>query len=1307
MKRNLNRASTLPANKIVTAVTKRPPQRSTTQANMDPVAENGAAAAASAASATASVVVVARIRPKLPKEDKEPDGVEVYSDAQTLSIYNNGREKKQYTLDQVFDSRWRMQTARSARSNESVEKSPRPSAAEQEAAESQVKFFNDFGRNLVTHSLKGYNVCVFAYGHTGSGKTYTMLGDAAGSGRGAAAGLLPRFLIELFQEHEDAPRPDTWRCSCEFFEVYNEQIRDLLQPNATVQKPKRVHCHPKHGARIEGLTMSVVNSAEEVMELLQFGNQMRTVAATTMNSRSSRSHAFFNFKYEQIGEEPDQAPGPPPPPPQARGKERRVTIAAPPDTSGGGSCMSAVTFVDLAGREERERLGNHPGALQYKEMCFINTSLFHLAHLITKISQGGLSSNNLSDFRNSKVTMLLSQALQGNSRTAVVATLSPIQSAFEDSMSTLNFAASAKKIQTKPVVNSKSAVEKLAELENEVHSLQVELAQSKTSNTEKEQELLSAQAWINYYKRSWEEATCVLGYPKSEDAQCKAPRTDSKWKDQNQIEFLWSFCLAKHQPLLSTAEKMFKGLLLWAALVNVFTFQASAAYANAPTFVGLDDAPGDDDVQDLWMSQPGKKRKKTQEKGSVVEVLKQMWGTAKWPPSGKGPNPANDNLSPMTGMRFGFGLVAFVTCFWLGLMILEISTAFSGIGCSNLLASFSSTCSFHAPDPHCNSYHHLAGMQSWLIRQVGRDESEVLLETTGLSPKHVVDGIVAYFLTLAMVYVVMVSMLFFVWHVSAEKQSGFRHLLHVSGLSRSALSFTMLAKSFLYGCICVGILATALAIFVDKSSIIMLKGLVSTTSSDTLSRLQRTYLAAYLCAMMADWLQGPFVYALYDKYGFSREDNASLFVAGFGSSALFGTFVGSLADKYGRRNFAGLYCVLYLMSCLTKHFNSFWMLMVGRITGGIATSLLFSVFDSWLVSEHTARGFHGDQLSASFSIAFFGNSLVAIMAGALGQYAADLVELTQLSGSIHYGGYTSPFVTANFFLILCMSLLTSTWSENFGQSSKAREPVRPVGGRVLCPGCQDPDNKNDGLMGAAQLVLAQPLIGLCGIVCCLFESSMFIFVFNWTPVLKEEMPHLAVGQRHPEIAFTRGFWVGRVLFCQEGEPDPPFGHIFMGFMIMCMLGSRCFSLAGHHFSNERIGLYTLIVAAACHASILLTDSVSLRLLAFFIFEMAVGLYFPMMGTMKGQIVPESKRATIYNLYRLPLNVIVVLTLTMKLGASTSFFITSVMLAAAACAQARIIKMGGARPATLPAPIDEEKAELTKIGKPAEEEEENP
>eukprot|EP00931_Biecheleriopsis_adriatica_P087488 TRINITY_DN61951_c0_g1_i1.p1 TRINITY_DN61951_c0_g1~~TRINITY_DN61951_c0_g1_i1.p1 ORF type:complete len:1525 (-),score=322.06 TRINITY_DN61951_c0_g1_i1:23-4537(-) len=426
-----------------------------------------------AASSSASVVVVARVRPRLAKEMSEPEGVEVQPDGQTL-VLANGRERKQFTFDHVFDTRPKDETQPRG--------SPKSLAAlrQAEASDQQASFFASFGRSLVTHSLKGYNVCVFAYGHTGSGKTYTMLGDAGV--HGSANGLLPRFLHELFAEQAKTPRANSWRCSCEFFEVYNEQIRDLLQP-AQAQRARKVHCHPKHGARIEGLTMSVVSSADEVLDLVHFGNQMRTVAATTMNLRSSRSHAFFNFKYEQL---------------PAEGSSRRSAEIQP--------CQSAVTFVDLAGREDRERLANQPGAVQYREMCFINTSLFHLAHLITKLSSGQIERGSLSDFRNSKVTMLLSQALSGNSRTAVVATLSPLQSAFEDSLSTLNFAASAKKIQTKPVVNSRTSTAAVTELEAEVRQLQRELAESKTSNVEKEAELTSAQSWISYYKRSWEEA---------------------------------------------------------------------------------------------------------------------------------------------------------------------------------------------------------------------------------------------------------------------------------------------------------------------------------------------------------------------------------------------------------------------------------------------------------------------------------------------------------------------------------------------------------------------------------------------------------------------------------------------------------------------------------------------------------------------------------------------------------------------------------------------------------------------------------
>lgn len=436
----------------------------------------------------------------------------------------------------------------------------------------------------------------------------------------------------------------------------------------------------------------------------------------------------------------------------------------------------------------------------------------------------------------------------------------------------------------------------------------------------------------------------------------------------------------------------------------------------------------------------------------------------------------------------------------------------------------------------------------------------------------------------------------------------------------------MFPTGVLYACIAGGIAATFLVVLLDQNSIDMLKGLVSnrTGSAAALSKLQRTYLVVYLCAMLADWLQGPFVYALYQSYGISREDNAALFVAGFGSSAVFGTFIGSLADKHGRRNFAALYCILYFVSCLTKHVNAFSVLMLGRVTGGIATSLLFSVFDAWLVSEHNTRNLSAE-LGGSFSLAFFGNSIVAILAGELGQIMANLQPLTPLVGQVHYGGYTGPFDTADVCLLICLVLMMTLWSENFGQSSK------------------EAASDDSGMQGAFTAICESPAILLCGLVCSLFESAMFIFVFNWTPLLME-----------------------------DGQPDPPFGHIFAGFMIMSMLGSRLFSLATQFASIEQIGFGTLCMAAACHIAVVMSEMVVTRLFAFLIFEMCVGLYFPMMGTMKGKIVPESRRSTIYNLYRVPLNAIVVCTLLLKLNTFLSFLSTSGLLCVAALAQARLM-----------------------------------
>lgn len=431
----------------------------------------------------------------------------------------------------------------------------------------------------------------------------------------------------------------------------------------------------------------------------------------------------------------------------------------------------------------------------------------------------------------------------------------------------------------------------------------------------------------------------------------------------------------------------------------------------------------------------------------------------------------------------------------------------------------------------------------------------------------------------------------------------------------------MLSHAIIYGCIGLGLLVTIIVISSDGKQ---LSGMISLVSGkDKLARFQRLYLPAFLTAMLADWLQGPFVYALYQGYGIDRQHNGYLFVGGFGASAIFGTFVGSAADQFGRKNFALLYCVVYFVHCLTKHMNVFAVLMVGRIMGGISTSLLFSVFDSWLVAESQQRGFDGDQLGNTFSLAYFGSSIAAILAGQLGELAANARPLTELGGGLHYGGYITPFDLSNCILVLCMLIILNTWSENYGQNT---------GG------------KGTKFSDALKVVIEKKQVLFCGLIASSFESSMFIFVFNWTPCLME-----------------------------EGAPTPPFGHIFSCFMIMCMLGSRIFAFLSRYMSVERIGLLTMAVSAASHLVVVMTADVVIRFFAFLAFEACVGLYFPMIGTLKGDIVPEDMRSTIYNIYRFPLNLVVLLPLLMNFSITTTFVVTTAILVNASVCQLMLMR----------------------------------
>ena len=254
------------------------------------------------------------------------------------------------------------------------------------------------------------------------------------------------------------------------------------------------------------------------------------------------------------------------------------------------------------------------------------------------------------------------------------------------------------------------------------------------------------------------------------------------------------------------------------------------------------------------------------------------------------------------------------------------------------------------------------------------------------------------------------------------------------------------------------------------------------------SLFKNNYLVVYSLMMAGDWLQGPYVYALYESYGFDRGAIGKLFIAGFGSSMIFGTFVGSLADVHGRKKAALAYVATYSVGCLTKHFNSFNVLFLGRIFCGVATSLLYSAFESWLVAEHFKRGFDADWLGGVFSQAvFLGNGLMAIVAGLFAQSVVDLF------------GPVAPFDTALVVLLAGGVVIASTWDENYG------------GGSGSGSGGGDPAGRDHTaqLRKAWNLIWADRKIFLLGLMQSLFEGSMYCFVFSWTPALSygADIPH--------------------------------------------------------------------------------------------------------------------------------------------------------------------------------------------------------
>ncbi|XP_070179569.1 kinesin-like protein KIF16B isoform X2 [Littorina saxatilis] len=306
----------------------------------------------------------------------------------------------------------------------------------------QEQVFESLGLDVVSAAYEGYNVCVFAYGQTGSGKTFTMMGSQENPG------LIPRFCEEMFARMHDPNA--TYRTQVSYLEIYNEKVRDLLKYSTHSSKPShklRIREHPKDGPYVQDLSQHTVVSFEGIAQLMQKGNNNRTTAATLMNDVSSRSHAIFTITFTQAKFE-DGLPS-----------ERQ----------------SKIHLVDLAGSERADASGATGQRL--KEGGSINRSLVTLGNVISVLAEasseerGTRTRGTFIPYRDSVLTWLLKDSLGGNAKTIMIATVSPADINYAETMSTLRYANRAKNIINRPTVNEDANVRLIRELREEIARL--------------------------------------------------------------------------------------------------------------------------------------------------------------------------------------------------------------------------------------------------------------------------------------------------------------------------------------------------------------------------------------------------------------------------------------------------------------------------------------------------------------------------------------------------------------------------------------------------------------------------------------------------------------------------------------------------------------------------------------------------------------------------------------------------------------------------------------------------------------------
>ncbi|KAH8724640.1 hypothetical protein GQ44DRAFT_827315 [Phaeosphaeriaceae sp. PMI808] len=377
---------------------------------------------------------------------------------------------------------------------------------------------------------------------------------------------------------------------------------------------------------------------------------------------------------------------------------------------------------------------------------------------------------------------------------------------------------------------------------------------------------------------------------------------------------------------------------------------------------------------------------------------------------------------------------------------------------------------------------------------------------------------------------------------------------------------------------------------------------------DALKRLKWRFFPIYLLVNAADWLQGPYIYPIYkDEKGLAEETVAFLFLIGFVSAGISASFSGTFADRYGRRTACLAYCIIYSFSSMTLLSDDINVLFLGRILGGVSGTLLWSVFESWLVAEFNKLMLEeaDTALSAIFSMMTTSNTCVAIIAGLLAEWLVRRAKTAK-----------APFLVSIGCLALAFVAITKYWGENYGASHREGSE-----GATLLQ--QEEAESTHSPSSTLRTILRDRSILVLALTSCFFEGSLFLFIFFKFPALK--LSHKLSGSTE----------------------ELPFGLIFAILMCSMMFGSllyKSISTSSNPISAQRILTGALALASVCFFIPGHVRDERVTLWCFCIFELCCGVYYPVMASLKGKLIDDGSRASVYGMLRIPLNVFVVLAL---------------------------------------------------------------